>query len=213
MARYLITQSLLSAWAYTFDCYDGGKEEAREDFLRALRREPKEATQKMQNGIDFENLVYDLANGTYGTSGQDKADGATPKWYSGAKQVADIIRGAPVQVKASRNLRVAGMDFLVYGILDALKAGTIYDVKFINSPMRTNDIYGKYLNSAQHPAYFYIVPEANDFKYLVSDGEDVYIEQYTRAETRFIGDIIEDFIGSIQSCGLIGLYKKYWVAR
>lgn len=223
MARYLITQSLLSAWAYTFDCYEGGEDEAREDFIRTLRRESKEATEAMRNGIEFENLVNAIANGSY-TRSFRSSGGVNPvngeamgidthhKWYAGAKQVADIIQGAPVQVKASRDLNVAGMDFLVYGILDSLKAGTIYDVKFTNTSLRSADIYGKYLTSAQHPAYFFLVPEARDFKYLVSDGEDMYIECYTRENTRFIGSIIEDFIDSISSSGLLDLYKEHWLA-
>lgn len=222
MARYLITQSLLSAWAYTFDCYEGGEDEAREDFIRTLRRESKEATEAMRNGIEFENLVYSIADGSYKPditflgitcpTGELMESPSYHKWYTGAKKVADIIQGAPVQVKASRDLNVAGMDFLVYGILDSLKAGTIYDVKFTNTSLRSADIYGKYLTSAQHPAYFFLVPEARDFKYLVSDGEDMYIECYTRENTRFIGSIIGDFIDSISSSGLLDLYKEHWLA-
>ena len=85
-------------------------------------------------------------------------------------------------------------------------------MKFTNTSLRSADIYGKYLTSAQHPAYFFLVPEAMDFKYLVSDGEDMYIECYTRENTRFIGSIIEDFIDSISSSGLLDLYKEHWLA-
>lgn len=223
MERYLITQSLLSAWSYTFDCFEGYEDDAKEDFLRVLRREKGEPTEAMQNGIDFENLVYSIANGTF--EPEYKASGLVepntgevmerfeyPKWYEGAKKVADIIAGAPIQVKASANIEVDGISFLLYGILDALKAGTIYDVKFLNSKMGSVDLYGKYLGSAQHPAYFYLIPEANDFKYLVSDGSELYIESYRREQCRFIGDIIHDFIASIKEMGLYELYKVHWVA-
>lgn len=204
MARYLMTQSLLSSWAYTFDCFEGCEEDAQADFLRTLRREPGEQTEAMLNGISFETGVYLAA--------ANLPDKPNEKWINGTKTVADIIRGSQVQVKVSREIVVDGMSFLLYGILDALKAGVIYDVKFLNKSMNSADLYGKYLNSAQHPAYFYLVPNATEFQYLVSDGEDVYIERYQRDQTRGIDEIIHDFIDSITKQGLLDLYKEKWLA-
>lgn len=222
--RYLITQSLLGAWGYMFSCHEDYQEEAKEDFLKTLRREPKETTPEMQNGIDFENLCYEIADGLYHPTvtptGAIRAMGDTiiteersyHKWHNGAKAVATVIKGASVQVKASRELTVAGMDFLVYGILDALKAGSIYDVKFLNKSFGSAELAGKYLESPQHPAYFYIVPEALDFTYLVSDGQDLYTERYTPEDCRPFPDIVAEFIASITSMGLLELYKEHWGA-
>lgn len=204
MEKYLITQSLLSAWNYIFDCQEGFEEEAKEDFLLALDRQKKEATQAMLNGLAFEDQVYAQAHGLPREPHE--------QWESGIRKVAAIIGAAPVQVKAKREIEVCGMTFLVYGILDALRAGIIYDVKFRNKSLGSEDIYGKYLGSAQHPAYFYIVPEATEFRYLVSDGEDVYQEVYTRDNTRFIGDIIAEFVKSLESMGLLERYKQHWMA-
>lgn len=205
MAKYLITQSLLSAWGYMFDCFEGQEDKAKEDFINALNREHKEPDEAMQNGIDFENEVYKVA------SHQPRI--AHDKWENGIQTVADIVSGAPFQVKAQRTLKVGDMDFLVFGILDAVKAGTIYDVKFSNKKFTSVDLAGKYFNSPQHPAYFFIVPEANEFSYLVSDGDDVYIETYHRKNTRFIGDIITEFVESLESMGLMELYKEKWVFK
>ena len=204
MEKYLITQSLLSAWNYMFDCHEGCEEEAKEAFLLALDREKVEPTPEMRNGIAFENEVYAQAHGLE----RDPHE----LWESGIRKVAAILGAAPVQIKAKREIQVGGMTFLVYGILDALQAGIIYDVKFRSKSLGSEDIYGKYLGSAQHPAYFYIVPEATEFRYLVSDGEDVYQEVYTRDGTRFIGDIIGEFIKSLESMGLLERYKQHWVA-
>lgn len=204
MEKYLITQSLLSAWGYMFDCHEGCEEEAQAEFLLALERQKKPPTEAMLNGIAFENEVYAQAHGLTRNSHE--------KWEAGIQKVAQIIGNAPVQVKAKREIEVNGMTFLVYGILDALQAGVIYDVKFRNKSMASEDIYGKYLNSPQHPAYFYIIPEAAEFRYLVSDGEDVYTEVYTRENTRFIGDILAEFIASIDGMGLMETYKKHWAA-
>lgn len=204
MEKYLITQSLLSAWEYMFDCHEGCEEDAKADFLLTLERQKKPQTEAMLNGIAFENEVYAHAHGL--------PRNPHDKWEPGIRKVAAIVGNAPVQVKAMRDIEVHGIPFLVYGILDALQAGVIYDVKFRNKSLGSDDIYGKYINSPQHPAYFYIVPEAVEFRYLVSDGEDVYQEVYTRENTRFIGDIISEFISSISSMGLLDTYKGHWKA-
>lgn len=204
MARYLITQSLLSAWLYTFNCFEGCEEDAMADFLSALDREKKESTQAMQNGIEFENAVYQQSHGI--------PREPHSKWETGIRKVAAIIGNAPVQVKAQRELVVGGMTFLLYGILDVLSAGIIYDVKFRNKSLASEDIYGKYLDSAQHPAYFYLVPEASEFQYIVSDGEDVYVEVYHRDETPHISEIITQFIDWLNNAGLMERYKQHWEA-
>ena len=73
--RYLMTQSLLSSWLYTFNCPDDYEEEAFNDFLSTLRREPHETNEAMQNGIDFENLVTAILNGAPTAIQRDKVWG------------------------------------------------------------------------------------------------------------------------------------------
>lgn len=158
----------------------------------------------MLNGIEFEDAVYAAAHGVPRQPHE--------KWENGIQKVAAIIGRAPVQVKAQRELQVGNMTFLVYGILDALAAGVIYDVKFRNKSLGSEDIYGKYLESPQHPAYFFLVPEATEFRYLVSDGDDLYQEVYRREDTPDIKEIIERFIAWLKAVGLFERYKAHWVA-
>lgn len=205
MARYLMTQSLISSWAYMFDCFEGGEEDARQEFLKTLRREPRETTEAQRKGISFENAVYAEAAGLY----REPIEG----WEQGIKALAEIIRGAQVQVRVSRPLEVDGTEFLVYGILDALKAGIIYDVKFSTKALGSYDAYGKYLNSPQHPFYFYLVPEAQAFQYLLCDGEDCYIEIYRREQARSAAEIVSEFIRSITDMGLLDTYMEKWGAK
>lgn len=204
MSRYLITQTLLSSWGYMFSCYESVQEDAQNDFMRVLNRERVKPTEAMLKGIQFEDAVYAAAAGMP-YAPQDK-------WESGIRKVAAIIHGAPTQLKTQREIEVCGETFLVYGILDALKAGTIYDVKFSTKSFGGVELAGKYLDSPQHPAYLYIVPEAQSFEYLVSDGQDLYREVYSREETRPIGDIIAEFVQSIKDMGLYELYKSKWEA-
>ena len=61
--------------------------------------------------------------------------------------------------------------------------------------------------------YFYIVPEAYEFQYLVSDGNDLYMERYTPDETRPLEEIIREFITGIKDMGLLEIYKEKWLAK
>jgi len=205
MAKYLITQSLLSAWNYVHSCYEGCEEDAMASFLSTLRREPTETTEAMQNGIDFENAVYAEASGQLRPPHE--------KWERGICEVAAFLKGAQFQVRVQREIQIGGMTFLVYGVLDALCAGTISDVKFKNKSFGSLDLAGEYFDSPQHPFYFYLVPEARLFRYLVSDGTDLYIEQYTREETPDAGELIAEFVEFLNVTGLMETYKTYWTAR
>lgn len=205
MERYLITQSLLSSWAYIFDSFEGYEDDAMEIFLSTLRREPSEPTEAMLDGIEFEGEVYKTASGFQRQ--------AHAKWESGIQAVAAELKGAQFQVTARRELQIGDMIFVCYGILDALCAGVISDVKYKQKSFGSLDLAGNYLDSAQHPMYFYLVPEAYEFRYLVSDGTDLYKEVYRRGECRDIAEIITDFISSITSLGLLDEYKRHWLAK
>ncbi len=209
MARYLITQSLLSSWLYIYECREEKEDEAMASFLHALRREPEdldaEQRQRIQNGHDFENEVYKEA------SGQLRAP--HPKWERGICEIADFLKGAQFQVTASREIEVDGITFLVYGILDALREGTIYDVKFKNKSFGSLDLAGDYLNSPQHPLYFYLVPEARQFRYMVSDGQDLYMEQYEPEDCLSAADLILQFVQFLKANNLMDTYLEHWQAR
>lgn len=205
MARYLMTQSLLSSWGYMFSCWEDGQEQAKEDFIRTLNREPTPVNEAMADGNAFEAEVYAAAQG--------RPRAPHPKWESGIQLVASVIKGAPSQIRVQREIEVLGYTFLLYGVLDSLQAGVIFDVKYKTKGFGSLDLAGSYLDSPQHPAYLYLVPEAHEFQYLVSDGTDLYREVYPREETRSIADIISEFITSIEAMGLLDIYLEKWVAK
>ena len=197
-----ITKTLLESWRYCFNCAEGYEDEAYTDFLKTLRREPSETTEAMLNGLAFEDRCYRAAEG--------KTIRSDAKWREGAMKVGEIIRGAQIQVPISRPIEVDGTTYLLKGILDALRAGVIYDVKFLNKSLGSADVYGKWLNCTQHPAYFYLVPEAHEFQYVGSDGSDVYIETYQRDQTPYIGEIIHDFLEFLKGEGLMDVFAERW---
>lgn len=199
MARYLLTHSLLSSWLYTMKEDTDAERDHLEEFLAALRREKQEPTEAMKNGVRFENLVTAI---TWG------ADDSEDRWHGAASKIAAVIDGGSLQHKASKEIEVGGLALLLYGRLDALKAGEIYDIKFSKGYER-----GKYLDSTQHPVYLELVPEALGFTYLISNGSEVWTERYRRDETPSIYPVISDFLDWLRDMGLMDTYKEKWLVK
>lgn len=200
--RYLITHSLLTSWLYTMreNPYEDATSESDPmgEFMATLRREPTPTTEAMQNGIRFENLVTAIINGNADPSEQ---------WYSAAEKVARRCAGGILQYKAKKALMVGDMELLLYGRLDCLKAGEIIDIKFSKGYDP-----GKYFSSTQHPAYFELIPEADRFTYLVSNGSTVWPETYRRDEASDIRLVIADFFDWLRAVDLMSVYQEYWKA-
>lgn len=219
--RYLMTHSLLSSWLYLMreNPYSDATTETdpMEDFMKVLRREPTETTEAMQRGIDFEDLVTGILTGAqnavYHVKAKDetvitkKYATAEHPWYEAARQVSDRVRGGLLQYRAKMPVTVRGVDLLLYGRLDALKAGTIFDIKFSGSYER-----GKFFPSTQHPVYMQLIPEAERFVYLISNGTDVWTETYEREDVPDIEPIIADFLTWLDENSLAEIYRKIWRA-
>lgn len=203
MDRYLMTHSLLSSWLYAIKenpFEDAASErDPLAEFMLTLRREPTPTNEAMQNGIDFENLVTDIVDGK-GDPGH--------RWYGAASKIAAIVGGGVLQYRARKEVCVGGLTLVLYGRLDALHAGGIYDIKFSKGYDR-----GKYFDSTQHPTYLELVPEAEHFTYLVSNGTDVWQEKYRREEAPSIYPIISDFLDWLTARDLLGLYQEKWLAK
>jgi len=202
MARYLMTHSLLSAWLYSMkdNPYEDSTTETdpREEFLRVLRREPTPTTESMLKGREFEDLVTDIL-----CNRSDRSH----KWWDAANAVAKRVHGGRLQLVAKKEYTIGDMTFLLYGRLDSLHAGVVYDIKYSGKYDR-----GKYFNSTQHPMYLELIPEAHSFVYLISDGSNVWTETYRRDETASIDLIIQQFIADLEANDLLDLYKEKWLA-
>jgi hypothetical protein len=219
--RYLITASLLSSWAYQFSDFYGmydseekaeqAEERAEKEFLSTLRRERTPTTEVQQRGIDFENLATLIAEG----KGYDEAMALNPgqkdweRWYDGAYRIALKVQGGVFQSAFSAPLTIGDTEYLLYGRLDALKAGVIYDIKY-----SSRYEYGNFYESAQHSMYLAIVPEAHAFTYLVYRPDaGVFEETYRRENTPDIAQIITGFAYYLRTHDLTGLYREHWKAQ
>ena len=193
--KFLITQSLLSAWLWSYKLDNG-----YDDFLKTLHREKTPPTTAMLDGIRFENCLNATLNG---------ADiYADHEWFKPVVQLAGELVGAQQQVRLSRDITVGGINFVVYGVLDYLKAGIIYDAKFSKTYH-----YGKYLDSPQWPMYFYICPEAYKFQFLICDGKCVYRETYVPDEAEPIERTIKQFMDFLDRQNLVSTFCENWRSK
>lgn len=174
----LITPSLYSAYYY----YTHKETKSEAEFLATLRREPTPTTEAMQAGIDFENRVRKICDT------HEQGD-------SCAHQIADIVRGGNWQCKGSYRLP----EYLLYGRADVIKRDRIYDIKYTTSEYER----GKFLHSIQHWVYMVCFGLLH-CDYLVSDGEDVWVESYDTpsieyAIDNYIKPAISDMVAFINS--------------
>ena len=191
-SKVRITQSLLSAWEWSFKTDDGW-----DDFIAALNREKKQPTQAMLDGIRFENCLNNVLKGE--PIYEDN------EWYNVLVEMSCELQGAQQQVSLFQDCEVDGQPFLLHGVLDYLREGHIWDCKF----SKTYHL-NKYLSSPQTPMYMALVPEARDFTYIISDGKYVYREKYPRDIVPPIEPTIYNFMQYLKKHGLWEVYCEKW---
>ena len=194
-ARYIMTQSLLAAWQYNLS---GGPQE---EFLSVLRREKTEQTQAMKDGMEFERLVWECACG--------KEPEEKHKWAQGIREIAEIVRGGAYQVALSDEAEIEGEEYLLYGIVDFVKQGVIFDVKFSKRYENRGNV-NYYLTSPQAPMYLRLLPGAKQFVFLISDGAQVFREAYTQEEITPIEKTAAAFTKNLKQRGLWDVYTAFW---
>ena len=119
------------------------------------------------------------------------------------------------QVKLSKNIITPTGNYVLYGRLDCLKAGTIYDYKYTGS----YDV-GKFYSNYQTPLYFELCDEANEFEYIIcnnyKEGKtleelNIYHEKYKREDLKInIANEIDKFINWLKVNELYELFCSKW---
>ena len=191
-SKFRLTQSLISAYEWTFK-----KEDGYDEFIAALNREKKRVTTAMLDGIQYENVLNSVLDGAEITPDHE--------WYAPITEMASELWGSQQQVTLFRDINVDGVDFLIHGVLDYLRAGEIWDCKF-SKTYKLN----KYLGSPQTAFYMYLVPEARRFTYIVSDGTWVYRERYSREIVEPIEPYIKNFMQFLDMHNLVNIYAEKW---
>ena len=212
--RYLITQSLLAAWSYIFDCAEGSEGDAMEDFLRALKKEPGEQSDETLRGISFENAVYATQCGNIEAAEYHAEEwakrGCEEDEAACVRNMAKRLNGGAYQLTEYKEKEIGGITFLLMAKCDWVRAGVIYDCKRVESYANV----GKYYSSVQHPMYLEVIGSANEFRYEICDGKDIYEERYTREDIpQPIESVIAGFLDYLKSENLLETYKTYWKSK
>jgi len=197
--KYLITPSLLNSWASIWNCSEWVREaqsdtmciedkiqdaqkKAYDDFITTLNRIKTEPNEYMLRGIEFEN-----------------------ECYKGNTCVSPIIEGGAYQIVGVKDKTIDDMNFVLYGRLDVLKGGIIYDIKRVSKYTPQ-----KYINSYQHGFYFELFDEAYKFVYLCFDGNELHTETYYKDQCVNLEATISNFMKWLKKNNLLDLYKENW---
>ena len=176
-----ITPSLYNSWLFyrypLFDRDEQQERDAKDEFLRELRREKTPDTPEQARGHLFENTVEYLA------TGQEHGDRLSidqdnqfenENEIACAKSIAMNCRDGVFQEKGGKELPSGNY---IYGVADCILPTNIVDFKRVGAGKYEQ---GKYQKSIQHLAYMYIW-ESKRFDYLICDGEsdEPFDEFYT----------------------------------
>lgn len=194
---YKMTHSLLESWRRATD--PDADETAFGVFLDTLERKKRQKTKAMQDGIDFENAVTRYINNEAPDNNRIGDE------IRAIAQFGNRLRGAQLQVREEKEIKVCGHEILLVGVADALKAGILSDIKRVQRYE-----YGKYQFSTQHPMYMELFPEGLRFDYLIFDGKYCYMEQYRRGDFEPIQFTIKAFLEYLDGAELMDIYKKNW---
>lgn len=102
-------------------------------------------------------------------------------------------------------------EFLLYGRLDFVKAGIVYDTKF-----SSHYEVGKFYDSPQSSMYLELVPEARQMQYIISnsvEGDVIWRETYQRNEVRPVMEIVHQFTEWLKENSLDDVYRQAWKAK
>ena len=190
--KFRLTQSLMSEFEWSFK-----KEDGYEAFIAALNREKKPVTKQMLDGTRFENVLNNVLKG--------EAIPEDHEWHGVITEMATELDGAQQQVTLFRDITVDGVDFLIHGVLDYLRGGHIWDCKYTK-----NYHLNKYFNVPQSSFYVFLVPEAFDMTYIISDGKYVYRERYPSYIIEPIESYIKNFMQYLDRHNLVDTYVEHW---
>jgi hypothetical protein len=185
---FKITATLLNSWNYIWQVEDNKYKDAYDSFVKTLQRIKEPPNFFMLRGLEFESNCY---NGL-------------------VQEISSVIRDGAFQVYVEKDIVVEGKNVRLVGVLDALKSGTIYDIKRVNQ----YDLQ-KYYTSYQHHIYFELVQDAENFIYLIGAGTSddyltFYQEEYVKSDKIDLKQVISNFYQFLRDNNLWQTYKEKW---
>lgn len=197
MKKLYLTPTLLNSWQYYLNANFSLEESAKTSFINCLNKIKTEPTPDMIRGLNFENDVYEFLEG--------KLEFIEPTAF----EVSQIVKGSMFQVPLMKKfLNFENYEIYIYGIADCINKNIIYDIKSV----KNYDI-GKYKSSAQHKIYL-SASNADTFKYVVSDGDCVFEEEYNKSPKleEELKELILDFLYWLQVNDIFNVFVGLWSA-
>lgn len=189
---YKISASLLNSYIYYLNNPTDKNYNSLVNHVRGIF----ETNKYLERGLKFEDEVFEGKHG----------------------KLSQLLKDLPKQVWANRKIIREDYDILISGKLDALDKdkGRIYDVKRV-----TSHTHNKYDDSMQHILYFYIMPEINEFYYLVASGNDKLIKNdvvlYKRPDEKTLEEtvmhMIDNFYAFLRQKNLWKDYTEFQKAK
>lgn len=173
-----VTPSLYNSWLfYRYPLCERDEQQekdARNEMLRALKREKTPDTPEQERGHIFENTIERLATGKCEAKAKILDDTDENKdEYNCARIIAENCKDGVFQERDGKELPSGNY---IYGVADCILPTTIVDFKRVGAGKYEQ---GKYQKSIQHLAYMYIW-DSKRFDYLVCDGSaEPFDEFYT----------------------------------
>jgi hypothetical protein len=183
---YKVSASLVNAYIYL---RDNPSERVFNEFKDRLQNIYPD-NNFLQRGLDFEEEVFDGKHG----------------------KLSELVKDLDKQVFAGKTLDFNDFMVRISGKLDVIDKTKkrIYDIKRVSKVSNT-----KYDTSVQHLFYFYIMPEMEDFYYLVVAGDDVLKEKvlyYKRPAEKDLEELvvsaIEEFFSFLKKENLWETYTQ-----
>lgn len=179
----LITPSILDSYSWFKKCPSSWKAKAMKDFMNQLNRiwEDFPEDHPIKVGIKFEKQVQKYCQQNITDKGSDLF-----------KEYVDKVRGATFQKKTKRFIEVDGVEYILYGKIDADFKDTIIDMKV------TGKYKGKsqFLDKSQHRIYCFN-ERKKKFIYLVAEMDYKTMKIIDIHEVEYFVDDEEDLKQSI----------------
>ena len=174
--RNYITSSLLNSWLFNTSEYGDIN-----NFISYLNKEPKEQTEAMLKGIEFENECYDGKH----------------------EHIQKYIKNGLYQVECRKIYK----DILIFGYADVLTYDTIYDIKRVKS-YKLGKYYNTsqhkiYCYCLGLDKFAYLV-QAKD-----EDKNNFFVEHYDYKQGQ-AEQLIDQFIDWLRVTGYYKIWKERW---
>lgn len=209
----LITNTLIDAINWCLNASDtivsperGGdgvvtwREKAWSDLCNMLERKKTPMSPEAQNGINFENRLYDFAT-------RRKLDGSEL-----FQSILKEITGYNFQRKIYNYTRINNQECCIYAKMDASKGNHIIDIKTTGNYKQNN-----YLNKFQHKLYCYAAG-VTEFDYIIVEWEEypkikaVHKERYVVEDQQVlrldVEKTISETIDFLQELKLWDVYRE-----